>query len=441
MSRWTSPAGLPFLAPLTALVERITGGGLTSGTFARSVLVLTAGGAAGQAIAVIASPIITRLYQPADLGTLSVYTSILSLIGVAVSLRFEQAIPMPAEDKDGRHLLAVALTVTVNVGLITALVVLLFGNGIADLTNTPGLMPWLWLLPLSVMAMGAFESLSLWAVRIREFGSIARGKLVQNIAQMVAQISFGLMGLGPAGLIIGDSGSRFFAGGVLSRMLSRKQALLEGVSWSGMRAATRQYGRFAVVASASGVVNSAVGNLPPILYFALGRLVIFAPFGLLGNSIARVYMSRITRARHEDPGSLMGLLIRVTLRLALSLPIFIGLFILAPIVFPIIFGSEWAEVGVYTQILCPALALDFILQTTQVLLPLRFVGQLLAWDIYRMVTALGGMLLAHAAGAEAPAAIAVYSLALCVSYVILFLLSVIVIRRNFPAHAASSTAA
>jgi O-antigen/teichoic acid export membrane protein len=392
--------------------------------------------------------VITRLYSPVDLGTLAVYTSLLSLLAVAVSLRFEQAIPMPALDGEGRNLLAVALTVSANVGLLTAVGVALFGNQIAEMTNTPALMPWLWLLPVSVAAVGAFEALSLWAVRIREFSLIARARISQNIGQVAAQVAFGLLGVGPAGLIIGDSGSRLAAVGVLSRLLSSRADLLRGVSRVGMRTAAVQYRRFALVASLSGLVNSAVGNLPPLIlatlygpevagYFALGRLVIFAPFGLLGNSIARVYMSRVTRARNEAPGTLMSLLTRVTLRLTLFLPAFVILFVAAPVLFPLVFGQEWAEVGVYTQILCPALALDFIFQTTSVLLPLRFVGRMLAWDIFRLVTALGGMLVASAAGASAPGAILVYSLALSASYVLIFLMSVWVIRQHFPSDASA----
>ena len=448
MSRWPGPARLVAASRVPELLGRFTGG-IAAGTFARSVLVLAAGGAIGQLIAVIASPVITRLYSPVDLGTLSVYTSLLSLLAVAVSLRYEQTIPMPALDHEGRNLLAVALTVSLYVGVLTAVGVALFGNQIAVLTNCPGLMPWLWLLPVSVVAVGAFESLSFWAVRIREFSLIARGRVSQNVAQITTQIVFGLLGAGPAGLIIGDSGSRLAAGAVLSRLLSNRADLIRGVSRAGMRIAAVQYRRFALVASLSGIVNSAVGNLPPLIlatlygpevagYFALGRLVIFAPFGLLGNSIGRVFISRVTRARHEAPGSLMSLLMRVTLRLSLSLPVFVILFVTAPTLFPLIFGQAWAEVGVYTQILCPALALDFIFQTTSVLLPLRFVGQMLAWDVFRLVAALGGLLVAHAAGADATTAIFVYSMALSLSYVVLFLMSVMVIRRHFPSDAAAA---
>src|SRR5437016_4770152 len=141
MSRWPGLASLESRSRVFGFLGRMTGG-LAAGSFARSVLVLAAGGAVGQVIAVLASPVITRLYSPVDLGTLSVYTSLLSLLAVAVSLRYEQTIPMPALDDEGRDLLAVALAVSFNVALVTAVGVALFGNQIAELTNSPALMPW-----------------------------------------------------------------------------------------------------------------------------------------------------------------------------------------------------------------------------------------------------------------------------------------------------------
>ena len=217
-----------------------------------------------------------------------------------------------------------------------------------------------------------------------------------------------------------------------------------------MRAVAVSYRRFAMVSTTSGLVNSAVVNLPNLIlaalygpaaagYFALGRLVVFAPFGVLGQSIGRVYLSRVTRARYEAPWSLMDLMSKVTQRLSLALPLFAILMIIAPDFFRILFGPTWSEVGHYTQILIPALALDFILQTTSVLVPLGFVWHMLAWDVFRTVTALGGILIAHAAGRDARTAILVYSLALCFSYIVLFLTNVRLIRTRFPHHAPAST--
>ncbi|HEU4671551.1 MAG TPA: oligosaccharide flippase family protein [Candidatus Limnocylindrales bacterium] len=418
-------------------------GGLGAGSFARSVVVLAAAGAASQVVVIAASPVVTRLYSPVDIGTLAVYTSLLSLLSVAVSLRFEQTIPMPTTDLEGRELLGVALVANVALSGLTVVAVALVGSDVARLAQSPGLAGWLWLLPISLSALGAFEALSLWAVRTGAFSAMAGAKLGQNVGQVAAQVSLGLLGAGSAGLMVGDAVARVGGCAALRQLLATRGALLTDVTLGGMRRAARQYRRFATISAASGLVNTAVANLPPIIlatlygpavagFFALGRLVIFAPAEVISTSIGRVYFGRVTRARNEAPGSLQGLLVRVATRLSLALPAFALVFVASPVVFPIVFGPDWAEVGVYAQILCPALALSFVLQTTNMLLPLGFAGYELVWDLFRLAVALGGVVAAHALGADARTAVTAYAAGLAVSYAGLLGLNVFVLRRHFP---------
>ena len=60
---------------------------LPAGSFGRGVAVLAGGTAFGQALAIIASPILTRLYGPEDFGVLAVYTSIIGIAGEAIRQR------------------------------------------------------------------------------------------------------------------------------------------------------------------------------------------------------------------------------------------------------------------------------------------------------------------------------------------------------------------
>ena len=63
--------------------------------FLRGVAVLAGSTAIGQALAVVVSPIITRIYEPADFGALAVYAAVLAILSVTVSWRYEVAIPLP----------------------------------------------------------------------------------------------------------------------------------------------------------------------------------------------------------------------------------------------------------------------------------------------------------------------------------------------------------
>lgn len=87
---------------------------LPKSSFARSVAVLAGGTAAGQAIVVLASPIITRLYTPEDFGVLAVYSSLLGILSTVAALRYELAIPLSEKDEDAAALLKIAMFLKVH---------------------------------------------------------------------------------------------------------------------------------------------------------------------------------------------------------------------------------------------------------------------------------------------------------------------------------------
>jgi O-antigen/teichoic acid export membrane protein len=72
---------------------------LPKNSFIRSVSVLVGGTATAQVISILASPVLTRLYTTEDFGLLAVYGSIIGIVGVIASLRYELAIPIAETDK------------------------------------------------------------------------------------------------------------------------------------------------------------------------------------------------------------------------------------------------------------------------------------------------------------------------------------------------------
>ena len=96
---------MPDGAPSTSRVRWT----LPGGAFARHVVTLASGTAMGQLLLVLALPVLTRLYSPADYGALAVYSATLTVLLVLVSLRFEVAIPLPEDDQVAGSLLALSL--------------------------------------------------------------------------------------------------------------------------------------------------------------------------------------------------------------------------------------------------------------------------------------------------------------------------------------------
>ena len=110
-----------------------------SSSFTTDVLKLVTGTTFAQIIAVLASPLLTRLYGPEAFGFLALSTSIItSIIRVVACMRYELAIMLPKTDEEAANLLGLSLLcVTVITGL-TVPALYFGGDALLPLLRAPG---------------------------------------------------------------------------------------------------------------------------------------------------------------------------------------------------------------------------------------------------------------------------------------------------------------
>ena len=75
-------------------------------SFAIDVLKLVSGTALAQALSLLVAPILSRLYSPNAFGTAALFASLVSIVGVIVCFRYEQAIMLPKRDEEAANLAA-----------------------------------------------------------------------------------------------------------------------------------------------------------------------------------------------------------------------------------------------------------------------------------------------------------------------------------------------
>ena len=69
-------------------------------SFAGDVLKLVSGTTIAQLVGILITPVLTRLYAPEAFGTLALFTSITSILGVIACMRYELAIMLPESDEE-----------------------------------------------------------------------------------------------------------------------------------------------------------------------------------------------------------------------------------------------------------------------------------------------------------------------------------------------------
>lgn len=342
---------------------------LPKNRFARSVSVLAGGTAAGQAIVVLASPLLTRLYTPEDFGLFAVFAALLAILGVIASLRYQLAIPLPESDEKAARVAVLSLLVVLGMTVLSAIIVVLFGAPIAHALNTPVLAPYLWLLPPGLLLLGVYQVLNYWAIRTRAFPAIARTKVTQALGMTAVQL--GAFALGPVALLLGRIVGQ--AAGVLTLLktsvLPRRQAFT-GIGAREVAEAANRYRRFPIYSTWGGAFNTAGTQLPPLLFAALfspaiagiyllAHRVLAMPMQLLGKAIADVFFSSAAEAKRA--GVLGELVCRIHSKLAhIAMPPVLMLALLGPELFAWIFGDAWRQAGVFAQWMAPMVYATFV---------------------------------------------------------------------------------
>ncbi len=421
-------------AALTAVRHR-SRAVLPRGRFARGVAVLAGSTVAAQGLVVLASPALTRMYTPADFGLLAGYVSVLVMLIAVASLRYDLAIPLPREDGAAADLLALSLLLGTVASVAAGAVVWIFAEPVAALLQAPELRGYLWVLPLGLLGAATFQALSAWAVRRGAYDHIASTRVGQSVSQTAVQAGLGLLGAGPAGLLLGDVVGRASGSGTLGMMAWRRdRGVLRGVSVAGMRAAASRYRRFPLYASGSALLNAAGLQLPALLFaalygpavagwFLLAQRVIGMPMTLVGQSIGQVYLGEAARAANEDPRALARLFAALSRRLLAygGVPIIlVGL--AGPAVFGWVFGAGWHVTGAYVRLLTPMFVAQFVVSpVSQIAAVMERQRLQLVLDTFRTLTVAAAIFVPRALGMSHLQAVGCYSAGMLVTYVVFFL--------------------
>lgn len=430
------------LDTLTRWVNKI----LPKKGFLRATAVLAGGTALAQALTLLAAPIISRLYTPDDFGLLVVFSSILYVIAAVASGRYELALPLPKTDEQAIDVLAVCFSLLLSIVCICAVLFWLFGDTLVNLLNASALKPYLWLLPLGVLAMGAYQILNLWAIRQKQFKALATTKFSQSVGQTAVQLLFGWLSASPVGLILGLVVGRSSGSGTLLKLLwTDNRHLLEIISWQGMKQAATRYKRFPLFASTATGLNRLASNLPPLMlvalysekaagYFGFTLRVIALPIGMIGMSMSQVYLGRIGTLIQEDVPAFRRLFFQLVKRLLLLgiIPVLV-LMILGPWLFSFVFGAEWYEAGQFAQFMSLIFWMQLaVVPVSQTLNAVERQDLQLYWDIGRLLAAIVSLATPFLWQMSALTAVRSYSIAMFIVYFIYLLLCIWSINQVKP---------
>lgn len=340
---------------------------LPKGEFARNVLTVMGGTTLAQAVPVLVSPLLTRLYSPAEFGVMAMYVSLTAIGVVAVTGRYELAILLPARDREAFDLLCLAIGVA---GVLCVVIVLVALGSLAGSSRPEwlgsrahALGAWLLLVPLSIFLMAVSQALGYWANRSRRYKQIASSRVGQSLAMCGAQIAGGFGKAGDAGLIVGYVTGQLAANALLARtLLADMRARVSRLNWMRVLAVARRHRRFPTFMVPGHLANTASSQMPVLMlgalygpgvagFYALAERVLVLPSSIIGSAIGDVFRQKAAEA-YNAQGNCRELFLRTARKLAVValVPSLVAA-LAGPWLFAWVFGEYWREAGEITTLL------------------------------------------------------------------------------------------
>lgn len=331
--------------------------------FVRRVGSLSLGTVTGQALLLLASPFVTRLYSPEEFGTFSAALGVATLLATLCSLSLQSAIPSASTDEEAGDLLWASLLAGVLLAPVAIVVAAMASTRFGGTTFSVGL----WgATAATAMLISTWGSIRALASRHDRFRSVSVSSVADSGIQAGGQLTLGQFHTGAFGLSLG----------YLSGKLASIATLLWGLPIHHLRprlpfAAMRRWKRYVLLLTPTSLLNQAavtsVSVFIAVLYgagragqFALASRMLAVPSALLGQAVATVFLPKIAKMTRGQTSTAPAVLAVATTLSTVSWPIFAVTTLLGPEIFTITFGAAWRDAGVAAAILSPWLALNLV---------------------------------------------------------------------------------
>ena len=407
----------------------------------KGAIILGSGTAIAQMIGILTMPIITRLYTPSDLGVLAVYSSILAIVGIGATLRYEFAYALPKKDEDAVNIFGLCLILLSITTTIFALILLFGGEFLIQYFDLSVIEKYFWFLLVGFFGMGLYTILNYWAIRQRDYERITYTKINQGVGGSISKILLGILSFGPMGLIIGHIVSQIAGIGTLARAMWKKErGNLKSISLSGIKKVAKTYKSFPVFNFPASILNTMSLQLPPLIllalydsktvgFYALAYMLIVLPGSLISGSMGQAYLGEASKMVREGSRELRSLYIKTVKHLSMIAIPLIGIPALcAPFIFPILFGEVWAEAGWYCWPLALMVIANFVVSPTSRLTIYGYNHWLLIWDFTRIIGVIISFYLSYLLKLPIMLTITAYALVMFVMYIVSALLNLKAIK-------------
>ena len=141
--------------------------------FLRNVAKLSSGKLAALTIAVVATPIVSRLFDPAHYGVAALFIAVTTITANVLALAYERAVIFPKDELKANRVYYLGIAVSIAVALLFQAVIAIVAVANPDWIERSTLGRFIWLVPLGALLMSVRSANVALCVRRNDYTAIA----------------------------------------------------------------------------------------------------------------------------------------------------------------------------------------------------------------------------------------------------------------------------
>ena len=342
-------------------------------TFVNNILKMSSAPFVTQLISYVLTPIITRLFLPSMFGVFNLFSSLIGPLNTFSNFSYHDSIVLPKTDTEASRLVFGGIVLSISTSLFSSILIFIIPNTFWDFLGFSLIIKYIWLIPLSIFMHGANLSFNGWNQRKTNYSVIVNSRIFNALNNKLYIIIAGIIGFSSAkNLIVG-----MFFGSISMLVIQsfpflitwRKRNII--FSFNKIIISLKKYMNFPIYIMTSDVIYRLSNSIVIILlvsYFTqssagnygMAIMLTSLPAIMLGSSISEVFYQKA--ASEKETVNARGLyLIMYEKLVSLSVFFFLSLAIISNELCPLILGENWSDVGIFVQLLCFQVFIEFIM--------------------------------------------------------------------------------
>ncbi len=341
--------------------------------FVKSISQLLSGTIVAQFIAILASPLIYRIYSKSDFGLFAIFGSLVSIIGPLSTLQYTPSIINEKEEENTIQIVWLLRIINLTVSILVLLILIICKNYILGQLSCEEIGNFIFLLPISIICVGHIEIFRTLANKRGNYKLISINTIILGVLPSLFSICYGYYAPSKIGLLGGFLLSQIVVAFLYNYSYLKSKGLYKNeINYMLIIQMVNKYKSYPIFTMPSIFINQLSNQLPVFMLnslygsqivavYNLSVRILGLPSQLIANAVGSVFWRDAGLSFHKSGQYWDVFKSTIILLVGMAILPFSILFIFGPDLFAFVFDEKWRDAGVFSQALILLYVAKFII--------------------------------------------------------------------------------